>query len=324
MQTNKPLVSVIIPVYNVAPYLREALDSVLHQSYHYLEIIIIDDGSTDGSGSICDEYQSDPRITIIHQENRGVSSARNAGLDRARGEYIAFLDPDDAYHPEFIQQMLNAIENADVVECAKMKYQNTLDSRGWTTDVVKEGFYDREQALRGLIYRKFSIGVHNKLYRRELWNEIRFPEGQLCEDAEVVYSIFYLINQLYYLDQPLYLYRVRPGSASHTFSRRAAEDYMLSRNHIISFVESHTPGIFDESDQNKVLESRMSEMIGYYVTGAVDIRTMRAACEKVNLRECKLRGKVAYQMIRFCPWLLRILYPAYPPLRMMVSKVLKR
>ena len=92
---NNELVSVIIPVYNVQPYLREALDSVIHQTYSNLEIIIIDDGSTDGSGRICDEYaEQDQRIKVIHQENKGLSSTRNAGLDRMTGEIVAFLDSD--------------------------------------------------------------------------------------------------------------------------------------------------------------------------------------------------------------------------------------
>ena len=90
-----PLIIIIIPVYNVVSYLREALDSAIHQTYENLEIIIIDDGSTDGSGEICDEYSDDCRVIIIHQMHQGVSAARNTGLDLARGEYIAFLDPDD-------------------------------------------------------------------------------------------------------------------------------------------------------------------------------------------------------------------------------------
>ena len=101
-----PLVSVIIPVYNVEPYLKEALDSVLDQSYQNLEIILIDDGSTDRSGKICDDYsETDDRIRVIHQENKGLSSARNKGLDLMHGELVAFLDPDDAYHPDYVSAM---------------------------------------------------------------------------------------------------------------------------------------------------------------------------------------------------------------------------
>ena len=104
------IVSIIIPVYNVAPYLVEALDSVVHQSYGNLEIIIIDDGSTDGSAEICDDYaRRDRRIRLIHQENKGIGAARNVGLDIMNGEAVAFLDSDDAYDPDFIEAMVSAM-----------------------------------------------------------------------------------------------------------------------------------------------------------------------------------------------------------------------
>ena len=115
----EPLVSVIIPVYNVVHYLREAIDSVINQTYKNLEIIIIDDGSTDGSSGVCDQYLSDPRITVIHQENRGLSGARNTGLSAITGEYVAFLDSDDAFYPGMIQTMIMEIKknNADLAVC---------------------------------------------------------------------------------------------------------------------------------------------------------------------------------------------------------------
>ena len=115
----EPLVSVIIPVYNVLPYIREALDSVLHQTWQRLEIFIVDDGSDDGSEAVCDEYRRDDRVIVIHQENRGLSGARNTGLDRMTGEYVAFLDSDDAFHPEMIQRMLEAVRRtgAELAVC---------------------------------------------------------------------------------------------------------------------------------------------------------------------------------------------------------------
>ena len=116
----EPLVSVIIPIYNVRPYLCEALDSVLRQTYRNLEILIIDDGSDDGSEEICDEYgKKDSRITVIHQKNRGLSAARNVGLNRMRGDYIAFLDPDDAFHPDMIRCLMEALQRneAEIAVC---------------------------------------------------------------------------------------------------------------------------------------------------------------------------------------------------------------
>lgn len=115
----EPLISIIVPVYNVLPYLWEALDSAVHQTWKNLEILIIDDGSTDGSGEVCDEYLSDPRVKVIHQENKGLSGARNTGLDLMTGEYVAFLDPDDAYYPEMIERLFRALAAscADLAVC---------------------------------------------------------------------------------------------------------------------------------------------------------------------------------------------------------------
>lgn len=115
----EPLVSVIIPVYNVRPYLREALDSVINQTYQNLEIIIVDDGSRDGSETICDEYKADSRVKVIHQRNRGLSSARNTGMDNVTGEIIAFLDPDDVIHPDMINTLVTIMQEqeADIVCC---------------------------------------------------------------------------------------------------------------------------------------------------------------------------------------------------------------
>lgn len=320
-----PVVSVIIPVYNVAPYVREALDSVVDQTYEKLEIIVIDDGSTDGSGEICDEYKTDPRITVIHQENRGPGSARNTGLDLATGDFIAFLDSDDAYHLSFIQTMLDTIlrENCDVVVCTSIYYQPTLEPKEWGTSRSKEGLYDREQALRGLIYGKFITVVWNKLYRRELWKEIRFSEGHFFEDDEVVYSVFSLINRLYKLNHPLYFYRRRTGSTMHTISRKMAEDRKLAYDHIIAFVKKNSPEVFSETDLYIVLKSRMSTMLKFYVKGAADIRNLRSTCENLDPQKLGLRGKMAYYMIRWSPWLLKVFYPVYHPLRMLLLRFYK-
>lgn len=125
---NVPLVSVIIPVFNSKVYISEALDSVINQTYKNLEIIIIDDGSTDGSGKICDEYaEKDNRIRVFHQKNIGVSAARNAGLDLAAGDFLAFLDSDDAYELTFIDSMMTAMiqNNADIVMCRYTEHKTT-------------------------------------------------------------------------------------------------------------------------------------------------------------------------------------------------------
>lgn len=320
-----PVVSVVIPVYNVAPYVREALDSVVKQTYGNLEVLIIDDGSTDGSSQICDEYSSDPRITVIHQPNQGPSNARNTALDLATGEYIAFLDPDDAYHPAFVQTLLNTLlkEKSDVVECAIMNYNLTLTSHGWTTPSLQEGTYTRSQALRGLLDVKFATGVWNKLYRAELWKGIRFPEGHFYEDTEVVYGVFARINHLYYLESPLCLRRFRPGSTTQTFNRKMAEDNMRSREQIIRFVEEHSD-VFDETYINKARETRMYGVLRYYAKGTASVEELRKSAGNIDPKKCGSRGRTIYALIRRCPWMLKVLYPMYEVSRRRMWKVVWR
>ncbi len=163
---NEPLVSIIIPVFNVAPYLCEGLDSVINQKYKELEIIIIDDGSTDGSENICDEYaKKDERIKVVHQENRGLSAARNVGLDIMTGEVVAFLDPDDAFYLDFIKTMVitMVLEKSDIVIC-KFSIQTTVekleyDGSGAIYPKLSKKRYDRISALHHVIDGTIDVAV---------------------------------------------------------------------------------------------------------------------------------------------------------------------
>ena len=213
------LVSIIIPVYNVKLYLKEALDSVIHQTYQNLEIIIIDDGSTDGSEKLCDEYtEKDQRIIVIHQENKGLSNARNVGLDLMHGEALAFLDSDDAYSSDYVRVMAEAMirEKADIVIC-RYTIHNTTDrlspsGREKKLPRITQGLYDRKQSLCALVDGAINNSVWNKLYRQELWTDIRFPNGRVYEDFDTSYRIFNACKTVYVVDKSQYLYRKRPGS----------------------------------------------------------------------------------------------------------------
>lgn len=195
------LVSVIIPVYNVEAYLRESLNSVINQTYGNLEIIIIEDGSTDNSARICDEYRWDDRVLVIHQKNHGLSAARNVGLDRMKGKYVAFLDPDDVYHPYYIQDMLATLERekADLVICRYKIYKNgdhisLANAKVKMEPSARPGKYNRCDALRSLIDGEINVSVWNKLYDRKLWNNIRFPAGQNYEDIVASYLVLTCAN----------------------------------------------------------------------------------------------------------------------------------
>ena len=220
------LVSIVIPVYNVSSYLAECLESVIHQSYHNIEIIIIDDGSTDGSDSICDRFaQYDDRICVIHTGNRGLSSARNLGLKKCRGSYLMFVDSDDWIEPHSVETLIKFAKkyNADIVTARRCR-----EFAGKTIYSSKEG--EKVRIARGdEILAFFGKGllhdvVWNKLYLAECFSGIRFPDGHSYEDVSVTWKILTRLAKTngtaVVLSEPLFHFRMRKSSISHTESCR--------------------------------------------------------------------------------------------------------
>jgi len=308
---SNPLISIIIPAYNVAPYLQEAVESAVTQTYKNLEIILIDDGSTDGTGEICDEYSFDHRITIIHQMHRGVSNARNVGLEHATGEYIAFLDADDAYHPDFIKYMLDSIENADVSVCRFARYKRTLNTKGEPAPIAKAGCYDRTKALHAHLYGLISTATWDKLYRKELWKNVRFPDGHVWEDIDVVYRILDRCKCVKVVDRILYFYRVRSGNITDTITKESYEDAILAWDHLTMFVEENVPDCFNEGHLSAVRNRQLNRRISAFIHGYMDAKMIKAYYESKNPKDFVLTSRVAYRMVFFCPWLLKAVYPIY-------------
>lgn len=327
---NGCLVSVIIPVFNVKPYLIEALDSVINQTYTNLEIIIIDDGSSDGSDEICNKYaRIDKRVIVIHQENKGLSSARNAGLDMMNGEAVVFLDSDDKLHPEFIRTMLAVMirEVSEVVLC-KYTVQNMTDrlirhKKEEAYPILEEGLYKRECALRALADGRINLSVWNKIYKRELWDNLRFRDGYVYEDIESTYRVFDSCNQIYVLDQPYYLHRIRPESITATYSYRNINDWVFALTQFEAFIQANIPEVFSQTQLKKIRESQFHVMITGFVRLSAGTATERRQYSKqlrrqviylgkeLDIREGGFRTEINYWMIRFCPGLLRSGYFLY-------------
>ena len=215
----QPLISVIIPIYNVEPYLKECVDSVLAQTYKNLEIILVDDGSPDKCGQICDDYKKqDDRIIVIHKENGGLSSARNAGLDICKGEYISFIDSDDYVSPCFIEILYKAacFNNADVTTCigakqffAEEDYRPELATNANQSKI--QGI-DKNVAIEKLCYQTIANGAPFRLYKKKIFDEIRFPVGYVFEDVATTYKTFWAAEKMSIVDADIYGYRVRKDS----------------------------------------------------------------------------------------------------------------
>ena len=243
-----PLISVIVPVYNVAPYLTRCLDSIVMQTWQNLEIILVDDGSRDDSGGICDRYAArDARIRVIHKENGGLSSARNAGLDIAAGEYVGFVDSDDWIEPDTYTAMLELMEkyNAQLV-CA-----GRYDVDGGTGEKRVGLCPSREECVsaEALVGRIFlwdhcDSSACDKLYRRELFQGIRYPEGRVCEDVPVTYRVALRAQRTVLCDRPLYNYYHRSGSISKGAGiTEKTFHYSQHTGEIYPYIQENHPGI---------------------------------------------------------------------------------
>lgn len=219
---NNPKISVIVPVYKVEAYLPKCIESIIGQTYENLEIILVDDGSPDGCGAICDEYAAkDDRITVIHQQNAGVSAARNAGLDAATGDYIGFVDSDDWIEPDMYEYLMQAVltNHADIASCA---FSRDRDSNALVCEQI-DAVVTGTEAISMLIREKRIIEVlWNKLYRAELWKELRFPVGKRYEDAAVFHVFLDRAPKIIFLPQVKYHYVIRGEGFMQTASFREA------------------------------------------------------------------------------------------------------
>lgn len=220
MDLENALISVIVPVYNVENYLIRAVDSVRRQSHRHVEIILVDDGSTDASGRLCERArQKDVRVRTIHQENRGVSAARNAGIAAASGDYLFFLDPDDTIEPTALEIMLQTMreKNCDLVICGVRKL--FLDARGKVKEeklrrLDKEGFYPNIDLILKLRSRDMNDvdccgSSCNRLYKKEFFaaNPEPFPADiRYCEDVYFSVDILNACRRIYFIQAPLYNY----------------------------------------------------------------------------------------------------------------------
>ena len=210
------LISVIIPVYNVEKYLEKCINSVINQTYKNLEIILVNDGSTDNCPYICDEFaKKDNRIKVIHKQNGGLSSARNAGLDVANGQYIGFVDSDDYINPEMYQKLYEALisQNADLSICS---YEEVTE-KGKSIDgfsPINDEILDANNALLKLNQEKFwyFVVTVSKLYSKNIFENIRFPENRINEDEFVIHEIFYNCKKIATIPNKLYYYVQRSGS----------------------------------------------------------------------------------------------------------------
>jgi len=216
-KTNNPLISLIVPVYNISKYLERRINSIIEQSYKNIEIILVDDGSTDNSGQLCDAYkEKDNRIKVLHATNNGLSSARNAGLSIIKGDYVGFVDGDDFIDKYMYETLVKAIldHDADIVQTG---FYHT-DEHGNIVDTVtfKEASYSAlDEMLKAFFVEKnIHVGVWTKLYKSELFKNIRFLDGYVFEDFAILPNILNECKKFIIISGAFYNYTSNPDSIS--------------------------------------------------------------------------------------------------------------
>lgn len=221
------VISVIVPVYEAEQYLSACLDSLLCQRYRSLQIILVDDGSPDGCGRICDEYaRRDGRIIVHHQKNAGLSAARNAGIALATGRYIGFVDADDFIEPEMFEALHRAMaaHRADIAVCGYRTFGNRQERFPGGAQCMSAG-----EALSKLIEnREMKSYAWNKLYRRELFDGLRFDAGKRYEDVRIMHKLFMRAERVCTVGGCLYHYRIRDASITGTTRNARSQEYIES------------------------------------------------------------------------------------------------
>ncbi len=216
MEKNK--ISVIVPIYNVENYLNRCVDSILNSTYKNLEIILVDDGSTDNCSKICDDYlKKDSRIQVVHKKNGGLSDARNKGLDLATGEYISFIDSDDCINKNMLSYLMKILlkNSCDIAVCDfSIFYDKFPNDVMLLNDSDDYKILSSKKALSLLLYGSESHGDYawNKLYKKKLFDDIRYPVGKKMEDIGTTYKLYYKADRIVISNKKLYYYFQRNDS----------------------------------------------------------------------------------------------------------------
>ena len=296
----KSLLSVIVPIYKVEDYLPKCVESIRNQTHSNLEIILVDDGSPDGCGAICDEFaQKDSRIRVIHKENGGLSDARNAGIEMAKGDYLAFVDSDDWLEPDAFDAMLALAKKYD----AKMVCAGRYNEDGATGTQSKGLCPEKEEFVPGkeLVRRIFrwdhlDSAAWDKLYARELFREIRYPFGRVVEDVPTTYRIALLAGSAVLLPKRIYHYLHRENSITTAAVSEKTFHFSQNADRVYADIRENWPELETEARYLRVrslyynlwMEDRASEEAKKRYAGSFDDSRRELKAELGFVLGCKL------------------------------------
>ncbi len=279
---EKEKISIVIPAYNVEKYIEHCLESVIHQTYKNLQIILVDDGATDKTSEICDRYAKiDNRIEVIHKPNGGLADARNKGLERVNGEYIAFLDSDDYIYPTFYEELYDLLKKyeADIAECDFLRID--IDNKEKSEQLISEENAKRKieeevtnniEALKLLYGIKLEpyvkkVVVWNKLYKREIYEKIRFPLGKLHEDEYTTYKALFNANKIISTNRVLHGYMQTKNSIMRQeIKQKRIDDTLDAYVQVVEFFKKQNLPELEMKARRRSLENCI-ELVGKIIQG---------------------------------------------------------
>lgn len=327
MKMNNPLISIIVPCYKVEEYLDKCIESIVKQTYKNLEIILVNDGSPDNCAQICDDWaKRDSRIKVIHKENGGLSSARNAGLDIAKGEYISFIDSDDFIDITFIEFLYLKLKesNADISCCGYYHYFNADLKEIRHFKNINLVMNSCEAIIKMNTIGYFGVGSWNKLYKSELFNDIRFPIGKLSEDWFILYKLIDKANKITYNSEPKYYYRQRKGSITRNI--KINYDCEEASKNCLEFCRENYPLAVDSAIQSYTLAC-----IGIYNTilcSNENKSKLKIYKDKINKykNRVSLNGinksrKIQIKLFYYSTWLYNLSFKIYNLFRILKYNV---
>ena len=288
---KEELISVVVPIYNVEKYLRLCLDSLLVQTYTNFEVLMINDGSSDGSSNICKEYLTkDRRFQYFEKENGGSSDTRNYGVEHSKGEYITFVDSDDWLKETFLADLYEAITRtgADIALSTYVKYDDFQSV--YNIPIIGE-YYERiwtsDEWIRELPKLEMEDNSYSnpwaKLFKKELFRTIRFPKGKLIEDTRTNIKLFLESSSLVYINKCLYFYRIRGGSVMQTITEKLLEDVLDTLVERLCLVT--IKGLYSDIYKNALLESLKFRSYQAYTCGLENTEIYRRYQEMLYLIE---------------------------------------
>lgn len=317
------LISIIVPVFNVAPFLPRCIESLINQDYKNIEIILIDDGSSDGSGMICDEYaDKDSRVKVYHQEYHGVSGARNKGLDISSGEYIMFLDSDDEAHPHYVSKLFNTLNenNLDIAQCCLIRIKNGKRINELEVKDSVQIFSGLEMQCK--IFernRYFTMCLCGKLFKKSLFDGLQFPIGRINEDESLIYLLMYRAGRVGVIDDYLYYYHYNGNSITEKKYNihRLDSFYMLEEKYnfyvqvgLLDLANKTANEYFSQMSVALLNGKREAEDYSQILKKARELynKDRKSILEKANLTKDKwLFMKLSYLSFSFVPFYGKLL-----------------